>query len=202
MVSGILSVKLAGIDSLMKKKLQLYSGKFPDVQLFFINDLSDSDGADLLILPGRDLYQAGDIRRPDAPPVICCGPPGLMGLCMAAGCIDYLCTPWTAGEFFERVRRAGRLSLEVLSGCGHLSERLSPDEERVLKLFLRNRGSFFSRETLAEFIGGTDRADSRRIDMLISRLRKKISAFSAEAPGCTEAGSVIITKSGSGWGIA
>ncbi len=210
---------LAGIDILMKKKLQLYSGKIPGVQLFFIDDSKDFRDADLLVLPGGDMGRAAGIIAPDGPPLICYGASEHMGLCMAAGCVDYLCSPWSAEEFFERVQRGrargvietggcrlelvgdGRLSLETPAGAKLFSERLSHDEQRVLRLFIRNRGSFFSRGALSEFLGGTAVEDSRKIDMLISRLRKKISSLIPEIRGSEHAVSVVSTKSGSGWGI-
>jgi len=204
---------VCGADSLMKKKLQLYSGKSPDVQLFFINSLSEIDEADLLILQAGSAGEFFSRRTEASPPVICFGASSDIGNCLSAGCVDYLCSPWTADEFFERARRGcgiwkvsfknsclvlrGDCSLRLVKdkGVQSVSTVLTASEQRILKLFLQNRGSYFDREMLTEILSGKLPDDSRKIDMLISRLRKKISLLTAESCG------LIKNQHGRGWGI-
>jgi DNA-binding response OmpR family regulator len=214
-------VIITGMDILMKKKLQLNSGKTPDVQLFFINDLSGCPEADLLVIPDRDAVSVLRGGGAHASPVLCYGSPENMGLCLSAGCVDYLCSPWTADEFYERVRRCRRTwiirlddSSLILSAAGGLCLISGPDsksvsveltaaEQRVLKLFILNRGCYFSREMFSELLSCEADEKSRKVDMLISRIRAKITALAAESfPGVhLPAGGIIKTKSGSGWGI-
>ncbi|MBI9107262.1 MAG: response regulator transcription factor [Spirochaetales bacterium] len=205
----------------MKKKLQLYSGEFPDVQLFFINEHLEMPDADLHVLPARDAGNVFGRMTGESPPVICFGAPDNMGLCLSAGCIDYLCLPWTADEFFERVRRGcgtwtlrhdgytlvlrgDRILRRLAVGTGPEARvRLTAAEQRIMRLFFRNRGRCFGREMITELLGGGMCSGSRKIDMTVSRLRKKTSVliYGPSEKVSRKPDQLIKNEPGRGWGI-
>lgn len=210
-----LTVSVSGIDSITKKKLKLYR-EVSRVQLFFV-EKPDLDRS-LCVLPVVMLPHYFSSKVPPAilrPPVVGFGPPEAMSLSLSAGCVDYLCNPWSSDEFFNRIDRAllgtsfrhedlrffnpdGELCCIVNDSLHRI--RLSKSEELIIKIFSRNPGVYFSRQVLSELLSGNGNDESRAVDMYISRLRKKITALCSDA-GKLPGGSPIRTASSRGWGI-
>ena len=211
MSSGCQTVVVAGADALIQKKLELYGGKCSAVQLFFVPGAGGAEGAavfaDVLVLPARAASELFRSELKLLPPVICYGTAERMEACLAAGCRDYLCVPFSPEELFLRVgmcRRQTELRLggdllvlgrdRTLSfGSGAASVRLSGGEYSLMRLFLLNRGRLFRRDVLAQILGREDSGTSRTADMTVSRLRRKIQSLTpVEVVSCCR---------GEGWGI-
>jgi DNA-binding response OmpR family regulator len=109
------------------------------------------------------------------------------------GTEDYLTKPFAIGELVERVEALGRRAPNSPAGCRftladlHLDLRqgrasragrdleLTRNEFRLLSIFMGEPGRIFSRAELSERLWRREhRYDSRSVEMLVSRLRKKV----------------------------
>jgi hypothetical protein len=212
-----LRISVSGCDNILQKKIELYWDKYPDVQLFFTHKPDRT--ASLCVLPAALLprYLNEDTQNFISAPVLAYGPPEAIALSFASGCCDYLCTPWTPVELFERIRRCLKLAALVfddyrfipesgmlycvnLNSTASVSVRLTHREEAVFKILTRNRGRYFDRNLLCDLLQLNVSDESRAVDMLVSRLRTKILTLSLNA-GIKPAGGLIRTSSGRGWAI-
>jgi hypothetical protein len=211
-----LKVIVSGCGGVMKSKLKLYGDKNPDVRLFFCNNPEPFSQGDVFVIP--DSAASGFLTGGPSAPVICYGSPENIGICLSAGCSDYLCEPWTPAELFSRVRRSSAFRTVSVQGCslrctgrklmltppgpgsGSCPEvELSASEAAIFRALLRNRGCYVDRETLSAIISSRGGAGSRSVDMHVSRLRKKLHGLLAGVS--TEPVPVIRNASGRGWGI-
>ncbi len=105
-------------------------------------------------------------------PCIAYGTASQLTAAFTAGALDYLRVPWEAEELVGRVERVLRTS-----GPAALlpPDFLSPGEDRVLRGLILAGGDGASRDALAYLAYG-ERASSsgRRLDMFVSRLRRKL----------------------------
>ena len=229
LAASALSVSVAGCDAVTKKKLKLYMDNHPDVQLFFIDSRVPHErdmpsGTDLIVLPSEAVVRYFDHTKHSKlirPLVIAYGPAGSMCYSIAAGCCDYLCDPWQPEELYSRLAMAGikeelRLDeyrliclpgrfLGILSTadpetiCGRV--RLSRSRLNLYRILKGNRGSYIDRETLAALLNIRRGPESRAVDMIVSRLKKKISGlFEGCEAGCSAA-ELICSAEGRGWSL-
>ena len=165
-----------------------------------------NDGeADLVIMPVDRLDSSVSM----APPVIAWGPAGLMRWAFLHGCVDYLREPWTADELLLRAeaalsRRPSRFefpwgtvqwegdALRTPGGRVTFTRRQSV----ILRALLRCRGQVIPREALAALLGAGAAGCSRRVDVHISAIRRRIQAVERRA------GSFITCVRGQGYMIA
>lgn len=108
-------------------------------------------------------------------PCIAYGTASQLTAAFAAGVLDYLRVPWEAEELVGRVERILRTS-----GPGALEapELLSPGENRVLRGLILAGGEGVSREALGYLAYGERFSYSgRRLDMFVSRLRRKLRSL-------------------------
>lgn len=143
-------------------------------------------GADLLVLPARELPRAGSPPAADDVPVIAHGPAGLMRAAFLGGCADYLRDPWTAQELALRAeavlsrRRAsfefpwGRTRFEGDALCTPGGPApLTRQQAVILRALLRRRGAPVARAALAALLGaGSEK--SRRVDVQVSAIRRRV----------------------------
>ena len=120
-----------------------------------------------------------------------------------SGADDYITKPFGMMEFISRVkavlRRSKKQMKDTLLNCGNLSidverhrvldgERqvdLTYKEFELLKLFLSNPGTAFTRDKLMEEVWSTDYCgETRTVDMHVKTLRRKLAEA---APGSEEA---------------
>ena len=214
-------ISVSGCDHIVKKKIELYRDNYPDVQLFFARK-PDADSR-LCVLPADMVsgYFADNPERLLPAPVIAFGPASAIALSLAAGCSDYLCSPWTPEEFFERILRCCRNSdietndcrLCAESGFLHcirknadggsgavLSVKLSRSEDILFKTLVRNKGNYLGRGLLADMLGNRGSEGSRAVDMHVSRLRSKISYLYRQS-GINPAEGPVRSAAGRGWAI-
>lgn|GEM_PF-3400831 len=100
--------------------------------------------------------------------------------CIELGAGDYLAEPWSIGELRQRgiaavSRMSGRSSLELEGSVLSSPEQsvvLTPEEQRVLGILMRNEMRTVPRDVLSIHPNG------RSLDVVISRLRKKLRTFS------------------------
>ncbi len=123
------------------------------------------------------------------PPFIASGTPSQLTAAFAAGALDFLRLPWEAEELRERVTRA-------LQNAG--TSRLLPEggfstsENRVLRALILGGGEGVPREALFYLVYGNSSSNSgRRLDMFVSRLRRKLR----DIPGAPEIRTIR------GWGF-
>ncbi len=214
------SIYVSGCDSITKKNLKLYRGQYPGVQLFF--DPEPGSGCDLRVVPAENLDNClSEMRSASSAyfSVIGYGPADAMGAAIASGCSDYLCSPWTAREFYERALMCFRNSMISLGTgrlyCGndgvpgilsvdsaiiYADECLSRSELIIFTALRKNRGDYVSRSLLSELLEKGSAADSRAVDMHVSRLRRKINNLIKKA-GADDLCAPIKTATGYGWGI-
>lgn len=130
-----------------------------------------------------------------------------------AGADDYIVKPFSLREMVARTRsvirrhsrpaaapKTSRLVYEglVMNVDNQRVEldsvplSLSRTEYQILKLFMKNKGTFFSREEIhAQAWPDTEAVSARTIDVNISRLRKKIGRYA----------SCIVSRAGQGYGL-
>ena len=159
-----------------------------------------------------DARQAADLSRGGVP-VIAHGPAGLMRTAFLAGCADYMSDPWTPEELGLRVQAAldrQRACWEFPWGPARMihGELLTPGgrtalthhEAVILRALLRQRGRPVPREALSFLLGGAGgpalrREASRRVDVHVSSLRRRVRAAAPEA------GRFIVCVRGQGYMI-
>lgn len=140
----------------------------------------------------RRLEEFLELQR--ALPILVLGPPENLPEAFALGCSDYLRDPWRPDELPARLkRRAGQIEC-VISGQRVLlvgdrlqGERgeltLEPGEARMVRALMLASGATVERGFLAALAGLSPRdlADSRALDVRISRLRRKVNSLLSNA---------------------
>ncbi len=184
------TVCLLGCDPLACERIGASLRRGPFVFLR-AEDPPAADRVDLYVTPAALL---STVPR-DGPPVIACGPSAMMRTSFLAGCEDYLRDPWTPEELglralaaLTRARRRfifpwGEVSFEgkdLRTPAGLVP--LTLHESRILKMLLRGRGAPVARPALALSTGeAAGAAESRRIDVHVSALRRKLRAAEPRA---------------------
>ena len=161
-------------------------------------DILERESFDLVLLdimlPEVNGYELLDFIKPMGIPVIFITAKGSMedkvrGLRLGAD--DYLVKPFEIVELLARVeavlRRAGKTQYEIevddltIDTRSHTVMRgskpiqLTAKEFELLLLFIQNKNIALFRETIYESIwGGEYMGDSRTVDLLVQRLRKKL----------------------------
>ena len=126
------------------------------------------------------------------------------------GADDYLAKPFDLGELQARLnallRRShgeedlacGNLRLDRQAGVfynGHRPLDLSPRENSLLKILLRNRGQAVARAALRDAVFGAE-ADSQSdaVEVLVHRLRKKVAGAAVEIMTLRGVGYLLIDE--------
>ncbi len=184
------TVNLVGCDPLLCEKIRASLARSP---------LHFSSGAEPLPPDEVDLFVAPAGRVEDlvstGVPVIAHGPAGLLRAAYLAGCVDFLREPWTPEELALRAQAAlarvprrfqfpwGTVAFEgdalrVPGGTAVLTHH----EALILRALLRARGRPVPREALTLALRGSPTPpDSRRIDVHVSGVRRKVRALVAAA---------------------
>jgi hypothetical protein len=201
-------MNIVGAEPLLCERIRASLGRSPFHFTFTAEPLSD-DEADLFVVDAR---QAADLSGGGVP-VIAHGPAGLMRSAFLAGCSDYLKDPWTPEELGLRAQAAlarQRACWEFPWGAARLihDELLTPrgramlthHEAVILRALMRQRGRPVPREALSCLLGSARgaapcREASRRIDVHVSSLRRRVRAAAPEA------GRFIICVRGQGYMI-
>jgi len=111
-----------------------------------------------------------------------------------AGADDFVSKPVSETVLLARVqavlRRYGKVlqpvpdlfisQLDSQLCCGDQKQKLTPTEVSLLQLFMQNEGVLLQRDDLADGVWGdpAKAEEGRALDLLISRVRKKLQAFS------------------------
>lgn len=153
----------------------------------------------LLVVPG------GECSLPEklsyAGPTIAYGPVGSMASSLIRGSADYLAEPWTTEELLLRVARCDSVRVDRFGpiafwGAVVTFRRRSivfrPYVVQTLRTLAMAKGAVVSRRELARHVGA---ANSRAVDMGISRLRQGLRQLFAEDP----APCAVITVRGQGY---
>jgi CheY-like chemotaxis protein len=197
------TVNLVGFDPVLCERIRASLGRSPFHFISTAEPLSD-DEVDLFVVAAR---HAGGLAQGGVP-VIAHGPAALMRGAFLAGCADYLRDPWTPEELALRAHAA--ISRQVAGGefpWGGMRidgdelhtpggrAALTHHEAVILRALLRQRGRPVPRAALACLLGGGALrvAASRRIDVHISALRRRVRAV------VPEAGRFIVCVRGQGY---
>jgi DNA-binding response OmpR family regulator len=143
--------------------------------------------ADIFVVPVHVLTRDGFGKRP----LIAYGNAESISIAFLAGCEDYLKEPWDEEELAFRLERIAR-RLSVGFGWGFADSRahaavspsgsveLSKHELSILKTLAVYRGDVVPKEALQYAAWGNLSPSSRRLDMCICSLRKKLAAIAPE----------------------
>jgi DNA-binding response OmpR family regulator len=167
--------------------LVLLDLNLPDMDGIEVAEQLEGNPADIVMLTAR-----GDV------------PSRVRGLYAGAG--DYLVKPFAMEELLARVyarmraralpeaHRWGALTLVVEDrSCSYDGRAidLSAQEYRLLELLLEHQGRVFSKHTLVERLYADDTPAANAVEVLVSRVRKKLEAVGA--------GTVVHTIRGLGY---
>jgi hypothetical protein len=170
-------------NSLLEARVRRHFFRRTDL-FFLFNNTPDPD-TDLVAVPAEKL-DAVFLQHPTyltRRTFICFGSADLLKPSFLAGSRDYLRDPWDMEELEIRLLRI--LPKQSLAG-GSISVRpdgivvsgtvlpLTFAEHAVLNTLLYNTGSPVPREVLESTAGITDRPGSRSVDVMVSRVRKKL----------------------------
>jgi len=156
-----------------------------------------------------EIPDTGDTGELTAP-VLCYGPAEHLSEAWAGGCSDYLKDPWMVSELHFRIHRilsgtgnkieAGGITVSGTElRCGEKQMGISAQERKIFSLLCRHPGVVVPREALYYSIWGRVDANSRVVDVHISRLRRKLSLLQTHLP---EAERIEVTTSrGEGYAI-
>jgi DNA-binding response OmpR family regulator len=119
-------------------------------------------------------------RRPF--PALVYGSLDLLAYSLREGALDFVVAPPAAAEVAARLR--GRIDTFETGlrgadpGVSKLREELStsPRELRLLRLLIMAEGKVLTRESLSSALWGIHSPGSRKLDMLVSALRKHLDA--------------------------
>jgi CheY-like chemotaxis protein len=192
------TVNLVGFDPVQSERIRASLGRSPFHFAPTVEPLSDDD-ADLFVIAAGDVGSLAE----GGVPVIAHGPSSLMRAAFLAGCSDYLREPWTPEELALRAQAAlsrrracwefpwgeARLKRDELYTPGGRAV-LTHHEAVILRALLRQRGRPVPRTALACLLGVGNRAggksregagsstsvESRRIDVQVSALRRRVRA--------------------------
>ncbi len=137
----------------------------------------------LLVLPAMTFFDYFEDEPLPPISIIAYGKEVFLPSCLAAGCRDYICAPLKIPELVARLKRALDWETLFLTSArigispNHIysstcSYRISTAEYRLLSIIARNYGSVVSRDAIYQEIWGIEPADSRAVDVYISRIRK------------------------------
>lgn len=145
--------------------------------------------ADLLVMPAALLDSVST-----ALPVIAWGPAGLMRSAFLHGCADYLREPWSPEELAlraEAVLARQQTRLQFPWGTvrwegdtlrtPHGFAAFTRHEAIILRALLRCRGQPVSRAALAALLGAGRARDSRRVDVHVSAIRRRVRSAEPRA---------------------
>lgn len=117
-------------------------------------------------------------------PIYVSGPQELFARAWMSGIQDYLREPWSAREFFLRLRGPRQTGVSWVVGAGEwtlegtdlrlnneLIARLSWGESELLRVLVQRRGEPVGREVLG---WAADCSGERSVDTMISKLRRRI----------------------------
>jgi hypothetical protein len=185
------TINLVGFDPLLCEKIRASLGRSP-FHFRPTNEPLPEDESDLYV---ADVRLVGSLPAGGVP-VIAHGPAALMRTAFLAGCADYLRDPWHPEELALRARAA----LSRARGCWEFpwgsasfdgAELRTPNgaavlthhEAVILRALLRQRGRPVPRAALSCLLGAGPRPGdgSRRIDVHVSALRRRIRALAPEA---------------------
>ena len=195
------TIALVGCDPLLGERVRASLSRSP-FRLRCCPEPTDTPEADLLVVPADRLAPA----VASGPPVIACGPAALMRTAFLSGCVDYLRDPWTPEELVLRAesvlrRQASRFTFaggaarwegdSLVTPWGSIP--FSHPQAAILRALLRCRGEVLARDTLAAVLGSAARRGSRRVDVHVSAIRRRLRALQ---PG---AGAFIHAVRGKGY---
>ena len=150
-------------------------GESRDSLSFFDAEIDTADPfppADLYVLSAADYLEREAERRPF--PAIVWGRLDLLSECLAKGALDGVALPIDPIELLARLRgRGATLTVQLPERLG-AELRLDARESRILSLLLQAGPQGLSRTALTWAIWGKEFPSSRRLDVLISSLRKKL----------------------------
>jgi hypothetical protein len=163
----------------------------------FSKDLSCTEGFDLVVLPA-ELFLCQPEGLPLGVPILAFGPIAFLADALAAGCSDYLREPLFPEELEARALRIWRASFAlgresyrysqgVLEGAID-SLLLSDGERKTLELLLHRLGQAVPRQAFLRTLTPKAPETSRLVDMMISRLRKRLVL----ASGDEQAGAFLV----------
>jgi DNA-binding response OmpR family regulator len=148
--------------------------------------------ADIYVLAAVDYLEREPDRRPF--PAIVWGGLDLVAECLARGALDGLAVPIDPLELSARLRGRSAALASSLSTELSTELRLDARENRFLALLFLAGPSGLSRSALTWALWGKDLPSSRRLDVLVSGLRKKLRS--------SERGKTIEIKAFRGMGYA
>jgi hypothetical protein len=178
------TIALVGCDPLLCERIRASLARSPFC-FHAVKDPPNGGEADLVVLPADRV----SLRGPGEPPAIAWGPASLMRAAFLAGCADYLRDPWTPDELGLRAElvlagQAARLEFPWGSArwegdafrTPHGVAPLTRRQAVILRALLRRRGQPVPRSALSGLLGPGGAGASRRVDVQVSTIRRRVRA--------------------------
>ena len=179
-------------DSILIEMVKIFSERYRDIFTFYFAHRPIYDFIyDLIITPVcfcREIKQYKD-NSSFFTPVMAYGSPSMIQNAYLSGSIDYLKKPWKMEELGFRVmnyikhyRRTFRKKSIILENrkliIGDKTAEINHKEYLLLKILYQHFGRLVHKRVIEKLIWGKTMENSKALDMLIMRVRKKIDKLS------------------------
>lgn len=179
------SIRFITSKNLTPNTIKDYISDYPHLTFSCSERVPQEWNESVLVLPAPLFLELSQETLPHPDRCLPYGDNKLLGMCFIKGCYDYLKTPFLLDELFFRIHRMPSPGIQLLRDYSlhHTHQGFSINqkplslnqyENKILSLLYNNAGQVVSREIINQIVWGFSNPKSRRLDMHLSRLRKKI----------------------------